>query len=115
MPDAALVEWLRRLGGTPEGVFAMPELLDIVLRILRADMSVCESYRYAPEPPLACPILAFGGIHDPYTTTNGIDAWKGETTGGFSAQMLPGSHFFVQGSERELLVRMTAELQALGT
>jgi medium-chain acyl-[acyl-carrier-protein] hydrolase len=103
MSDLGLLQWLRRLGGTPAEVFQVPELVEVVLRTLRADLMVCESYEHRPDAPLDCPITAFGGLDDPYTSREGIDAWRGETTGHFTARLLPGSHFFVQSGEQELL------------
>lgn len=113
MTDVALLQWLRRLGGTPDEVFQAPELLEIVLRTLRADLMVCDSYEHTPEPPLSCAILVFAGLDDPYTSREGILAWKHEAPASFNARFMPGSHFFLQHNERELLTVIAHELEAV--
>jgi medium-chain acyl-[acyl-carrier-protein] hydrolase len=111
MSDADLLRWLRRLGGTPDAAFDVPELVDLVLRTTRADLMICDSFVHTVEPPLACPILAFGGADDPYTSPDGMEAWRRETSAPFSACFLPGSHFFVRSSERDLLAAIGRALQ----
>lgn len=56
--DEALITKLRQLNGTPEEVWQNPELLEIVLPILRADFSVVSRYTYEPAAPLSCPVIA---------------------------------------------------------
>jgi medium-chain acyl-[acyl-carrier-protein] hydrolase len=114
MSDADVLHWLRRLGGTPGGVFEVPELLEMVLRTLRADLMVCDSYAHTPEAPLACPIVAFGGLEDPYTSRDGLLAWKHETSAKFSARLMPGSHFFLHSGAQELLAILARELLTRG-
>jgi len=47
---------LRVLGDTPTELLENPELLRLLLPMLRADFRVCESYRYTPDMP-------FGGAN----------------------------------------------------
>ncbi|MBO0795654.1 MAG: thioesterase, partial [Ktedonobacteraceae bacterium] len=75
LPDAALVDALRRLGGTPQAVFEHEELLQIVLPILRADFELCETYVYAQEAPLDVPISVFGGEQDPMVSVQDLQGW----------------------------------------
>ena len=111
--DVAFVEELRRLNGTPPEVLANPELLDIMLPMVRADFELCETYAYAPEPPLACPISAYGGSDDDHVTPHMIDAWRLQTTGRFSSRIFPGGHFFFRAMERFLIQEVSGELREL--
>ncbi len=43
---------------------------------VRADLKVSETYVYTEEPPLDCPITAFGGLADPTLLREEIDAWR---------------------------------------
>lgn len=108
LPDAEFIEALRRLQGTPEAVLADPELRELVLPILRADFTICETYQYREEGPLACPISAYGGLRDAYVGRDRIEAWRKQTTGAFSARLFPGDHFFLNG-DRALLLRVLSQ------
>ncbi len=106
--DAELVEWLRKHGGAEEEVLQHTELLAMTLPAVRADFEVFETYAYTPEPPLACPITAFGGERDPLTTRAGLEAWAAHTAGRTDVHWLAGDHFFPRTSEAEVLAAIEA-------
>lgn len=108
LPEEEFKEELRSLDGTPEEILEHPELMDLFTPILRADFSVCETYRYAEEEPLDIPISAFGGLEDPDVGRDHLLAWRAHTRGPFRVRMLAGGHFFLNPS-REALVRAVAE------
>jgi len=110
LSDDALVLWLRRLGGTPREVLDDPDIRRAILPLVRADMTVCESYTYRPEAPLACAITAFGGLQDPHTDPQGLEAWREECAQGFAARCFAGDHFFLRSAENEVLVALAREL-----
>jgi len=95
LPDAEFVEYLRSLKGTPAEVFDHPELLELMLPLLRADFSVVETYQNRPGPTLDCPVTAFGGESDEEVRVEEIKAWGEQTTGRFDARIMPGDHFFL--------------------
>jgi len=85
------------------------ELMEIMLPILRADFAVYETYLYSIEPPLNCPISAFGGLQDSKVSESDLGAWRAQTSVSFSLQMFPGDHFFLK---QPLLLRsLVQELQ----
>ncbi len=95
LPDAEFVEELQRLNGTPLEVFSQPELLELVLPLLRADFELCQIYSYVPGPLFECPITAFGGLDDEITREE-VSQWAQHTTKAFDLRMLPGDHFFIR-------------------
>jgi medium-chain acyl-[acyl-carrier-protein] hydrolase len=113
MSDDDLVRWLRQMGGTPDEVFDKPELLNLLLPTLRADLSVCGSYTYVPRPPLACPITVVGGVQDPHASRSELEAWRRETIGPCRVRMLPGDHFFLYSSEREFVRVVSDEVRSV--
>lgn len=110
LSDDALVLWLRRLGGTPREVLEDPDIRRAILPVIRADMAVCESYAYQPEAPLSCPITVFGGLQDPHTDLQGLEAWREECAHGFAARCFAGDHFFLRSAEDELLSALARDL-----
>ncbi|HEV2999349.1 MAG TPA: alpha/beta fold hydrolase [Solirubrobacteraceae bacterium] len=111
LPDDRFVERLRTLGGTPDEVLADPGLLAFVLPRLRGDFALSESYRYADEPPLDCPISVWGGRADAYSVER-LRAWGEQTRAGFALRMLDGGHFFVRDNEAAMAAALRADLAA---
>jgi surfactin synthase thioesterase subunit len=111
LEDGPFVDEIRRrYGGIPQAVLEHPELMALMLPCLRADFTVFETYSYGDDRPLECPISTFGGQADDYVRQDALEAWATQTTGGFSLRMLPGDHFFVQGSRASVVATVTAAL-----
>jgi medium-chain acyl-[acyl-carrier-protein] hydrolase len=108
LPDPEFVAKLRDYGGTPEAVLQNPELMELLLPILRADFAVCESYVHANEEPLGCPITAFGGNDDVQVSREELAGWHAQTSNSFSMHIFPGAHFFIQ-SAHVLVLRVLAQ------
>jgi surfactin synthase thioesterase subunit len=113
MTDAELVRELRRFKGTPEIVLQTPELLDLLLPVIRADFAVLETYRCAEQPPLAVPISAYGGLSDDEVSPDELAAWSDHTNAGFQMRFIPGDHFFLKSAEPQLLDLLRRELESV--
>jgi medium-chain acyl-[acyl-carrier-protein] hydrolase len=105
LPDREFLEELEHLNGTPKEVLAHPEMVQYLLPTLRGDFEAIEKYVYSPAPPLTCPISAFGGTDDPEVKAEQLEAWRDQTTSGFTLRMFSGNHFFIHDAE-ELLLRV---------
>jgi medium-chain acyl-[acyl-carrier-protein] hydrolase len=86
------------------------ELMQIMLPFLRADFALYETYSYPGEPPLNCPITAFGGLQDQEARRDDLAGWRDQTRGSFSIRMFPGDHFFLNTSRSLLLPALSQEL-----
>lgn len=110
LPDgeflAALAE---RYGAMPQEILDTPELLDIYLPILRADLVLLETHPYRAWAPLDCPIAAFCGEEDRIVTRQGLENWRSHTTGHFESHWLEGGHFYLSGASRRLLIDVISE------
>jgi medium-chain acyl-[acyl-carrier-protein] hydrolase len=113
LPEAEFMNELRRLNGTPKEVLEHEELMQLMLPILRADFTICETYDYGPEPPLDCPITAFGGFRDESVTPDRVEAWREQTRATFLVHMLSGDHFFLHSAQAILLQILSQELNQL--
>jgi medium-chain acyl-[acyl-carrier-protein] hydrolase len=115
LPEAEFCEELLRLNGTPKEVIDQPELMQIMLPLLRADFSVVETYAYRPDVSLDCPITVFGGLQDTEVTRDQLEAWREQTTASCTLRMLPGNHFFLNDVQAQaiLLRVISKELQQL--
>ncbi|NET61249.1 MAG: thioesterase [Symploca sp. SIO2E6] len=109
LSDAEFVEDLRLKGGTPEEVLQNPELMELLLPIVRADLAVNDTYSYTTELPLDCPISVLGTSEDREVSREQLDAWREHTTSSFSLEMFPGNHFFLINKGRSLLLQAISD------
>jgi medium-chain acyl-[acyl-carrier-protein] hydrolase len=114
LPEREFAERLRELQGTPEEVLQHEELRRLLFPILRADFEVCETYAYAPDEPLRCPIVAFGGTDDGSVSRAALEAWRQQTLASFDVRMFPGDHFFPSSHRSLLLLAVAREVVPLG-
>jgi medium-chain acyl-[acyl-carrier-protein] hydrolase len=110
LPDDLFIEHLRELNGTPAELLDNQELMQLMLPVVRADFAALETYEYAAEPPLDCPITALGGLQDDTVSGDDLRAWREQTTSSFAARMLPGDHFFIHSAEGLVLQVLGREL-----
>jgi medium-chain acyl-[acyl-carrier-protein] hydrolase len=113
LPGPAFASALRELGGTPEAVLTEPDLFELFTPTLRGDLEVTETYRYAPRPPLRCPITVFGGREDPRVDPDELEAWRSETQGAFDLRLFEGGHFYLKDREAEVLAAIDTRLHGL--
>lgn len=116
LPEGEFVEEVRRrYDGIPEAVLKDPELLHLMLPVVRADMAISETYVYKNGEPLECPISAFGGLQDCRVTQEDLTAWRLQTRDSFTLRMLPGNHFFLQDTRPALLRALSDDLNHIIT
>ncbi|MFG1778054.1 thioesterase II family protein [Micromonospora sp. NPDC049051] len=108
-------ELLRRLeagGGLPAGLLEYPELVELLLPLLRADFAQVDGYRYTPEEPLPMPIVAFSGRADDTVYREHSGGWREHSSAGFTLHEIDGGHFFLNERLPELLAVIRADLAA---
>ncbi len=96
LSDRELVAEVQRIyGGIPPQILNEPELLAMTLPLLRADLTVNETYEPREERPLDCPMRAFGGDDDPHVGRAGLEAWGAHTSVSFACDQVTGDHFYL--------------------
>ena len=113
-PDAEFIDTLRqRYNNLPDEVANDPELMEIFLPLLRADVTMLDTHVYTAERPLDCPSIADGGSDDQCVARAALEAWREHATQSFNLQLLPGAYFYLQTERARLLQAMSQELTAL--
>ncbi|WP_398496076.1 thioesterase II family protein [Variovorax sp.] len=108
--DEALIADMRKQGGTPEELFASPELLRMTLDTLAADYRVCEGFAHRGAAPLPLPLHVFAGRDDDIQPWR-VEAWSAETLdAGFSLDWFEGGHFFIRQHEAQVLAALVRRL-----
>ncbi|MFF2650691.1 thioesterase II family protein [Streptomyces sp. NPDC058045] len=93
--DTALIEEVRRLGGTDEALLTDPDLREIVMPAIRADFTIVGTYGPRPAAPVDCPVYAYLGTEDPSITPDDMSAWSQTAPHGFHLDTFPGAHFYL--------------------
>jgi starch synthase len=105
--DLLSVDALREKLNLPEDMAG--ELLALVQLATKADVALCNDYRYAHEEPLDCPITAFRGTQD-FVGHDDLLGWRAQTTRAFRASTLDGDHFFPAHRQAELIQAIAEDL-----
>jgi medium-chain acyl-[acyl-carrier-protein] hydrolase len=111
LPEPEFIHELKRMGGIPELVLAEPDLMRLLLPRVRADLAVYETYVYEEGEALDCPITVFGALDDHRTSRDGLIAWRRRTTQTSTLRMFPGTHFFLQTAQMEILQDIAHNLE----
>lgn len=112
LPDDAFLERLSRLGGLPSEVLAHRELVELVLPILRADVTMAETWTSPAEAPLDTGITVFNGSNDTGVSQADAQAWQQQTSLGLAVHEFEGDHFFIREHENEVLSLICRDLSA---
>ncbi|MFD2767044.1 thioesterase II family protein [Micromonospora eburnea] len=110
--DAELLRRLADGGGLPVEVLDYPDLVELLLPLLRADFGRVDGYRYLPGEPLPVPIVAFSGVRDRAVAREHSAAWAEHTAAGFTLREIDGGHFFLLDQLADLLAAIRADLSA---
>jgi isopentenyl diphosphate isomerase/L-lactate dehydrogenase-like FMN-dependent dehydrogenase/surfactin synthase thioesterase subunit len=100
MGDAEIVTELRRLGGVPEALLREPDVVEEILRLLRADHRVLRGYDCPPDAVVPAPITVLLADADPKNTLDQMTGWARHTTRGCATEVFPGGHFALIGRDR---------------
>jgi surfactin synthase thioesterase subunit len=110
--DAQIVAELRTLSGTDTTMLADPEVLAMILPVVRGDYRAVENYRHDPDKKLDCPITVLTGDSDPRVSIDEARAWEAHTTGPTDLHVLPGGHFFLVDERDDVVAILLRRLAA---
>lgn len=110
--DDELIESTRSGGWLPDTVRETPELLELVLPVLRADLTLIDGYHYVAGPPLDCPVSVFGGRRDPLVPVAALEGWRDLTRAGATIRTWDGGHFYPDAYGSDIAGALAADLRA---
>lgn len=101
LPDDALVQELQHRYGAMSRAMENPEIIEMMLPVLRADLSVVESVTYSEGQALPCPIHVFGSPEDTWVPSDQLIDWQRHGTG-CDVKLFPGGHFYLNDHAESL-------------
>jgi medium-chain acyl-[acyl-carrier-protein] hydrolase len=97
LPDDALCQELRSMGGMSEILLREPDIMRLLLPAIRADLSMTETYLPDRVPfVLQCPITAYAGTNDGRVLPAQMEGWSRYTSNTFRLHTMHGGHFYLQ-------------------
>jgi surfactin synthase thioesterase subunit len=113
--DKALLEEMQRWQTLPEEILDSPELIDHILKIVRADLRTWESGPADATVKVDCPVFVYAGLDDLTVTEAQLDGWRERTTGRVVKRYFPGGHFFGFDDPELLADALSEDLRAFGS
>lgn len=93
--DKDFMRALARLGGLPPVLLRDDRLAAHFLPALRADFTICDTYRYRHRGQLGLPLTVLAGDRDPIAPLADLAQWRAHAAGVYRQRVLPGHHFFI--------------------
>ncbi|MFB8206143.1 thioesterase II family protein [Kitasatospora purpeofusca] len=106
LADEEFIAGVQRFAGYRHAAFDDPELVEVLLPILRADVELHENYRPTGTALLSVPVTALRGERDELVSRAQAEQWAARTSGPFSYRELPGGHMYLV-DDPERLLRLT--------
>lgn len=104
LPEPQFLDELqRRYDAIPDVVRQEPELLELLLPVLRADIQTIETYVPTPGAQVRCPVHVYGGLHDRYPVAADLPGWWRSSQGPVRMRLFPGDHFYMNAHRVALL------------
>ena len=103
---------VREFAGYTHPALEHPELRDMLLPTLRADVAMHEDYLAPSAKPLDAPITSIRGTQDELVSASEASEWAAATSKGWRTVELPGSHMYLVDSPVELVRLMASVLGA---
>jgi len=100
--DDDLRRYLTRLGNRAVLALRDPDLWDLFVPPLRADLLMSQRYRHTPGPPLTCPFTLIAAADDHSCTIDDMRPWTKYTIGASDEHVISGDHYYVDAPPREL-------------
>ncbi len=110
LTDEEFLERVREFAGYAHPALEHPELRDMLLPTLRADVAMHEDYVAPSTKPLAAPITSIRGTADELVSAAQTAEWAAATSAGWRAVELPGSHMYLVDEPVELVRLMSDAL-----
>ncbi|MFD8663213.1 thioesterase II family protein [Streptomyces globisporus] len=112
LPDEEFAARVRAFAGYDHPALADPEMRELLLPALRADVRLHETYVPSTESPLGVPVISVRGREDTLVGAAEAAEWGRATTGKLTVAEPAGGHMYLAERPGELLELVAAEVRA---
>jgi surfactin synthase thioesterase subunit len=101
---SGLIDRLKTLGGLADRVLENEEVLDAILPLIQADLSIAENWQTSDgHAGVAVPLAAVAARRDSVAPPEAVALWSDYALGPFDFHVFPGDHFFPHARTEELI------------
>ncbi|MBS0628765.1 MAG: thioesterase [Verrucomicrobia bacterium] len=111
LPDKEFLSEIRAYGGMPKELFGNRELIEILIQVLRSDLTLFENYHPKLDSKINGNLAAIGGMFDKLAPFEALSLWQNHTDLLFEQYVVEGGHFFHK--EKPSVVKKLIETFAL--
>lgn len=112
LPDEEFAARVRAFAGYDHPALANPEMRELLLPALRADVRLHETYVPSTDRPLGVPVISVRGREDTLVGPAEAAEWGRATTGKLTVAEPAGGHMYLTERPGELLELVAAEVRA---
>ncbi|MEU5034431.1 alpha/beta fold hydrolase [Streptomyces rubiginosohelvolus] len=112
LPDEEFAARVRAFAGYDHPALADPEMRELLLPALRADVRLHETYVPSTDRPLGVPVISVRGREDTLVGAAEAAEWGRATTGKLTVAEPAGGHMYLAERPGELLELVAAEVRA---
>lgn len=113
MSDEDFLKQVRGFAGYSHPALEHPELREMLLPTLRADVEMHENYLAPPGRLLDVPITSIRGAGDELVSRDQAAEWQAATTASCELREVPGNHMYLVDSPADLVRLMADELASV--
>lgn len=103
LPDDAFLDRVAEFAGVTDDAMSDPEMRELILPTLRADVEMFERYTPSTSAPLPVPVTAVVGAEDTLVDLDQAAGWAKATSRDFELVDLPGGHMYLTDSVEQVL------------
>ncbi|MFV2114048.1 thioesterase II family protein [Micromonospora sp. LOL_025] len=110
LPDDEFVARVEEFAGYTHPALADPDMRELLLPTLRADVELHEGYRPGGDKRLDVPVTALRGADDTLVAASALAGWDRVTSAGFASLTVEGGHMYLADDPAELLALVRRRL-----
>lgn len=103
LPDREFIERIEDFAGYRHVALENPEMRELILPALRADVEMYEGFVHDPAVELPVPITSLRGREDDHVSLAEAQDWSEVTSGDFEFVEMEGGHMYLNESASEVL------------
>lgn len=112
LDDDAFLARVQEFAGYRHPAFDIPEMRELLLPTLRADVEMHEAYVPTSDRRLAAPITSVRGVDDHLVSAEAADRWRDATSETFTAVDVPGGHMYLDTDAASLLELIASRVRS---
>lgn len=107
LPVDDFIKQITEFAGQSHFTYDDPEMRELLLPVMRADVEMHEDYKPLDNGPLKAKIVTLRGHEDSLISQKDIQKWDEVSTEKVIHREIPGNHMYLMNSEKEILEVIT--------